>query len=784
MHANIRTSQTTIVLAMTLALTACGGGSGGGGTHPDPDPPPLTPSDPEYHLSTPRFTTHQPDVLEQVGAHHAYALGLTGKGVRIGIHDDIVDFTQTEEFGNRVALTADNGAQLAYWRPPGQHRDFDSARCAIDPRCTVYYIDSQGDEDAMNQAVRQIVDQNGWPLLDDSVYIIDEHYSETDPIGRLYRAWEVPAVYDDNNHGTIVGSSAAGARLGVAPGATIIPVAKNFARDGDQADEYQVVVEVFLPLILSLPPEERRRVDEGLAALQSTDYAKFDIINRSFGTSATPDWAADIAAAAEEDALLQRYLPQFRSALYQTDRAPDERTIIVYAAGNDNHSRPGWSAALPYYQEDVRGHHLVVAATDPDTRRIAGYSDRCGPLPADWNSAVHGPHFCLAAPGSVRGLVPDPSTPGQGEISDHLPDGRRIQGTSFAAPVVSGALALMMEHFRGRKGSTEIVRRMLNTADRTGVYADSLTYGAGHLDLEAALSPVGTLTAGQQRRALSQTTLQTPAAFGSVSDQLDDAEVATFDAGGFPFWVPVSGLISARSPGHSPIPEVDATEGSASPAAGLESLGAHWASLNASAGVPNPNAAQWITGFAPGVATIARRDATGWEHGFSFEEGRYLGAKPAGGFGSNLHTGMFWTSRSFEHDLGAKITLDASATIAASLPRYESNAIFEASPSLLSAAAVRVGTERTGLTLEQPLRAESGTGTFRLETGWVEDGERLYAEHRVGLAPDARELRATLRHDREAFGGTLALQVSGALDAGHVRGEHDAGIGVAWRTTW
>ena len=97
---------------------------------------------------------------------------------------------------------------------------------------------------------------------------------------------------------------------------------------------------------------------------------------------------------------------------------------------------------------------------------------------------------------------------------------------------------------------------------------------------------------------------------------------------------------------------------------------------------------------------------------------------------------------------------------------------------------MRVGTEQTGLTLEQPLRAESGTGTFRLETGWIEDGRKLRAEHRVALRPEAREVRATLRHEREAGSGQLALELSGALDAGHMAGQRDASVGVAWHTTW
>ena len=122
-----------------------------------------------------------------------------------------------------------------------------------------------------------------------------------------------------------------------------------------------------------------------------------------------------------------------------------ERTIIVYAAGNESHTRPNWVAALPYYILDARGHQLAVVATDPETRQIAGYSDSCGPLPGDWDASLHGPHFCLAAPGTVRGLVPNAVWPDRVPVED-------VTGTSFAAPIVSGALALMMEHFRDHIG--------------------------------------------------------------------------------------------------------------------------------------------------------------------------------------------------------------------------------------------------------------------------------------------------------------------------------------------
>ena len=116
-----RTSSLVIGLCMLAACT--GGGSGGSPSSPSDEMPgssqPSPAANPAYHLQTTRFTTHQPRVLEQIGAHHAYALGLSGRGIRIGIEDTIVDYTQRAEFGSRVRLRDADGAVLSYLRPDG-----------------------------------------------------------------------------------------------------------------------------------------------------------------------------------------------------------------------------------------------------------------------------------------------------------------------------------------------------------------------------------------------------------------------------------------------------------------------------------------------------------------------------------------------------------------------------------------------------------------------------------------------------------------------------------------
>jgi len=43
-------------------------------------------------------------------------------------------------------------------------------------------------------------------------------------------------------------------------------------------------------------------------------------------------------------------------------------------------------------------------------------------------------------------------------------------------------------------GSTEIVSRLFATANDDGIYADSLIYGHGLVDLEAATNPLGAMS--------------------------------------------------------------------------------------------------------------------------------------------------------------------------------------------------------------------------------------------------------------------------------------------------
>ena len=233
-------------------------------------------------------------------------------------------------------------------------------------------------------------------------------------------------------------------------------------------------------------------------------------------------------------------------------RAIDERDIpLIAAAGNEGENFPRFPAALPAFFPELRGMVLAVAATD-DEGRITRYSNRCGALPSGWDKSTHGRHYCLAAPGGVSpGVQPFwVAGPGNSEFST-------TSGTSFASPVVAGAFAILMDRFRGdtNLNSEQFIARLVDTADDGGHYGDVAIYGAGLLDIENAIMPVGMermSTSGDIDGGITYdidvTSLSTSAAFGDALQRaFQTHEIATFDELDAPFWYPLSSLVTTTS---------------------------------------------------------------------------------------------------------------------------------------------------------------------------------------------------------------------------------------------
>lgn len=182
------------------------------------------------------------------------------------------------------------------------------------------------------------------------------------------------------------------------------------------------------------------------------------VMNNSWNTSTT----IDQVTKAGLDGFMPQTLQAYREAV-------NANNIIVFAAGNDGKSQPGFYAALPKLYAELTAGWISAVAID-GTGSIASYSNRCGDTAA----------WCLAAPGSAVVSTMRNTNASYGTGS----------GTSFAAPVIAGAAAVLKQQWPSLTNA-QIKDILFKTATKTGVYADTSIYGQGLLNLEAATRPVG-----------------------------------------------------------------------------------------------------------------------------------------------------------------------------------------------------------------------------------------------------------------------------------------------------
>lgn len=164
--------------------------------------------------------------------------------------------------------------------------------------------------------------------------------------------------------------------------------------------------------------------------------------------------------------------------------------LVVFATGNSGFDDPSDTAALPGKSAAAAALEqgwLAVAALDsnnPD--QLASYSNACG-------SAMD---YCLVAPGRVV-------VTGHDDLAGD-PSYWVVGGTSFAAPQVSGAAALVWEAFP--YFDNDLVRQtLLGTATDMGAPGPDPVFGHGLLDADAAVRGPGRFDWGDVEVAFAGT---------------------------------------------------------------------------------------------------------------------------------------------------------------------------------------------------------------------------------------------------------------------------------------
>ncbi len=638
------------------------------------------------------------------------------------------------------------------------------------------------------------------------------------------------------SYGTAVASVAAGARTGdedtphgVAWGADIAMFAIPTRRVSGTPPE---------PLEILASADTRHAARYERVFSWRDGERKVDILTLPLG------FAAGIDGFTEQD--LRDNYGRAIAALAQADA--EEKTILVWAAGDFHGLRcdpavtdncrygyldavsPNLLAGLAAPIDELRGHSIVVVGVGPADGEMYRLSNRCG-IAAD---------YCVAAPGEDIGVAYfGPARAGE-VVRAYTKD----YWTQYSAAMVSGGLAIMKQLFRDRLSNTELVARLLETADNSGIYADRALYGRGLVDLGAATSPVGVLevpvgtSVGQDGFRLLSTSISPGTAFGDgLRRSLASREVMAVDRLGAPFWYRLGdftgaaggpsvserlrGFLAPDPAPHFPsfprklAPDPDrgresmwggAGEGRETASVALHAArleapsdvrgshmslaeGAVQATLAARNGV---SAAAFTTkgsrGQRPtvGAALSWRRIGSPWgvRAGWIGEPKTLLGSVGEGGFGG-LAADTSFLGVDTRTDLGGW-RLGANAELGIVVPDARGGFVDRVSSLATSAFALHASRPLAGagavrFSVSQPLRVERGRASLTVPVSRTKAGAVSYDALSAGLTPSGRQMDFSGEWLRPLPKGELRLGAVYSHRPGHRK---DAGPELTFLGGW
>ena len=304
-------------------------------------------------------------------------------------------------------------------------------------------------------------------------------------------------------HGTMVASVAAGKQEktdtspmhGVAFEANVLFIAIQLAEPDPDYDPVDIGTDDGSGTVTDAP--DFTGIDNFFSSLfEIYNQYDVDIVNNSYG------YSGNIIDYTE--AQVRYAFPKTIAEMSQIGTSDSQKTIYVWAAGNAggyadqgvDFSSPELLPGMAHYIPEIQGHSIAVASVD-ENGSISSFSSRCG-VAQD---------YCISAPGGRITAAYPTSTSDTGIYIGNTNDDNYnsciqdnscfavTSGTSFAAPFVSGGLAVIADYFEGQLGSKEIVDRLFSTANKEGVYSDKAIYGQGLMDLGAATAPVGQVSA-------------------------------------------------------------------------------------------------------------------------------------------------------------------------------------------------------------------------------------------------------------------------------------------------
>ncbi len=206
-------------------------------------------------------------------------------------------------------------------------------------------------------------------------------------------------------------------------------------------------------------------------------------------------------------------------------RATAAGLVVVIAAGNDGSTNPD---PFTNVASEAQGRNQVIIAGSVGAGDgISSFSDRAGTGAA---------HFLTAVGESVR-------------APDQTDTAALWSGTSFAAPQISGAVALLAQAFPNLTGA-QIVDVLFKSARDAGAPGVDAVYGNGVLDLTRAFQPLGTTSVAGSKAVVSTTSNATLSAPMGDATQ-GELGAVILDGYSRAFAIDLAKTIARRSPDRS-----------------------------------------------------------------------------------------------------------------------------------------------------------------------------------------------------------------------------------------
>lgn len=176
---------------------------------------------------------------------------------------------------------------------------------------------------------------------------------------------------------------------------------------------------------------------------------------------------------------------QLRSAIAA---AAEAGVVIIVSAGNDGDSTkagidPNNPDPFAIGLREAGNGNVIIAGSVDANNIISGFSNKAGGE-AMWYLSARGERVCCVYENGKVKVVTNPD----GSSSTYV-----LSGTSFAAPQIAGAAALLRQAFPNLTAK-QVVDLLLRTAHEAGAAGTDPIYGRGVLDITAAFTPQGATT--------------------------------------------------------------------------------------------------------------------------------------------------------------------------------------------------------------------------------------------------------------------------------------------------